>query len=107
MLSIRLYLLGAVVLFVMGFFALLVSGHLLRRILALQIMGAGVFMTFIALAHPARGAVERSSVDPVPHALVLTGIVVAVSATALALSVACRYHAATGRSVLPEDDTDR
>ena len=44
-------------------------------------MGAGVFHVLIAIAY--RGT--TTAPDPVPQAMVLTGIVVAVSATALAL----------------------
>jgi multicomponent Na+:H+ antiporter subunit C len=49
-------------------------------------MGAGVFHVLIAVAY--RGI--ETIPDPVPHALVLTGIVVAVSATALALTLGLR-----------------
>jgi len=38
----------------------------------------------------------------VPHAMVITGIVVAVAATALALVLMLRVRVATGRSVLPD-----
>ena len=41
--------------------------------------------------------------DPVPHAMVLTGIVVAVSATAFALVLARRIYSVTGSTRLPED----
>ncbi len=45
-------------------------------------------MMLIAVAYRGPGVPP----DPVPHALVLTGIVVAVSATALALALARRLH---------------
>jgi len=55
-----------------------------------------VFMFLIAIA-------KRDILpDPVPHAMVLTGIVVAVSATALALALTLRVRAATGKAELPE-----
>ena len=41
--------------------------------------------------------------DPVPHAMVITGIVVAVSATALALVMMLKLDAETGRAELPDD----
>jgi multicomponent Na+:H+ antiporter subunit C len=62
--------------------------HLLRKIIAANLVGTGVFVVFIALARRA----SPTSPDPVPHALVLTGIVVSVSATALALALANRLH---------------
>jgi multicomponent Na+:H+ antiporter subunit C len=64
----------------------LLGNSLLKRVLAINVMGAGVFMLLVAFAY--RGPDLRP--DPVPHALVLTGIVVAVSATALALALARR-----------------
>ncbi|NEX15078.1 MAG: Na+/H+ antiporter subunit C [Halochromatium sp.] len=74
---------AGILLFALGLWSLLVHEPLLRKLIALNIMGAGVFHVFIAVAH--RG--DGTPPDPVPHALVLTGIVVAVSATALALAL--------------------
>lgn len=51
-------------------------------------MGAGVFHVLVAVAY--RGL--DTAPDPVPQALVLTGIVVAVSATALALTLGQRLE---------------
>jgi len=95
-----LYALAGVGLFVLGLHGLIVQTHLLRKILALNIMGSGVFMLMVALA---RRAPENP--DPVPHAMVITGIVVAVSATALALALILRLQAMTGRAELPEQQT--
>lgn len=55
--------------------------HPLRRLIALNVMGSGIFLILIGLARLHPGVLP----DPVPHAMVLTGIVVAVSATAFAL----------------------
>jgi multicomponent Na+:H+ antiporter subunit C len=75
-----------IVLFVLGLWSFLVHEALLRKVIALNIIGAGVFHVFIAVAY--RG--DAAPPDPVPHALVLTGIVVAVSATALVLNLGGR-----------------
>ena len=96
----RIYLLAGVVLFSIGFYSLLVQSHLLRRIMALNVMGSGVFLVYIALGAQTPGPIP----DPVPHAMVLTGIVVSVCATGLALALADRVQAATGRGDL--DDTE-
>jgi multicomponent Na+:H+ antiporter subunit C len=93
-----LYALMGVALFSIGLYGLLAHAHLLRKVLALNFMGSGVFAVFVATAW--RG--PQVSPDPVPHALVLTGIVVAVSATAFALALIRRVHAETGRAYLPE-----
>ncbi len=85
---VTLYSFVGVFLFAMAFYALVIYDHLLRKILALNIMGSGIFLILVALAHRS----PNGPPDPVPHAMVLTGIVVAVSATALALTLACRIH---------------
>jgi multicomponent Na+:H+ antiporter subunit C len=95
-----LYSLTAAALFVMGLYALLAYPHLLRKILGMNVMGVGVFMLFIAQAYPA----GENTPDPVPHALVLTGIVVAVCATALALNLAFQLEAVTRSFDLTEED---
>lgn len=74
---------------------------LVRRILALNVLSGGIFLVFVALARRGAGAP-----DPVPHAMVLTGLVVAVSATALALALARRVAAETGRDDLPDADEE-
>ncbi len=77
-----------VLIFAMGLLGLIIGRHPIRRILALNVMGTGVFLFLVAAAarHTADGP------DPVPHAMVLTGIVVAVSATALGLALAGRIQ---------------
>lgn len=94
-----LYALVGVGLFTLGLYALIIHAHLLRKILAINVMGSGVFLVLLSLG---RRTVEASP-DPVPQAMVITGIVVAVSATALALALMLRVHAATGQVVLPEE----
>jgi multicomponent Na+:H+ antiporter subunit C len=94
------YGLAGAALIAVGLYALVVRAHLLRKIIALNVIGNGVFLTLVAAA-PRLGAP-----DPVPHAMVLTGIVVAVSATALALALAVRVRDATGAAVLPPPADD-
>lgn len=92
-----IYALTGVGLFVLGLYALIVYTHLLRKILAINIMGSGVFLLLVSLASRTSG-----SPDPVPHAMVITGIVVAVSATALGLVLMLRLRDATGKAEIPE-----
>ncbi|OKY74672.1 MAG: hypothetical protein BM485_12595 [Desulfobulbaceae bacterium DB1] len=68
----------------LGLHGLIRSSHLLRKILSANIMAGGVFLILIVTAYPGDGG----QADPVPHALVLTGIVVSVSITAVALVLA-------------------
>lgn len=95
-------LVGAAVLAI-GMHSLIETAQILRRIIALNLMGSGVFLILIGLGCRVPGATDAGP-DPVPQAMVLTGIVVSVSATALALALLRRYHEVTGHRVLPEDD---
>lgn len=97
--AVLLYALTGVGLFTLGLYALIVYAHLLRKILAINVMGSGVFLVLVALG----GRTPGTSPDPVPHAMVITGIVVAVSATALALALILFLQAETGRTELPEE----
>ncbi|MES9994218.1 MAG: NADH-quinone oxidoreductase subunit K [Candidatus Thiodiazotropha sp.] len=78
-----IYALTGAVIFMLGVRTTLLRDALLHRILGLNVSGAGVFLVFVSLAY--RG--DSLTTDPVPHALVLTGLVVAISATALALAL--------------------
>lgn len=83
-------------------FALLLLGlggtlwqrHLLRKLLAFNILTSGVFLLMVALS-------QRSGVvDPLPQALVLTGIVVAIAATAIVLLLLRRWYQLSGSAQL-------
>ena len=91
------YALAGAALFALGFYALVARAHLLRKVLAVNVMTSGAFFVLVGLAQRA------GPPDPVPHALVLTGIVIAVSATALALVLLRRYYDASGATTLEED----
>ena len=84
-----------------GLYGFLTRRHLLRRVLAFNVIGSGIFIVFGATGYrdPAAGA------DPVPQALIITGIVVALSLTALAAALVARQAEAAGRPLLPEDET--
>lgn len=89
-----LYSLAGAVLFGAGLFGLLRLSHLLRKLLAFNIMGSGVFLVMVGLPQ------HQSGPDPVPQALVLTGIVVAIAATALAVVLVRRYYHLSGITTL-------
>ena len=96
-----LYALSGVLLVGLGLYGVIVYHHLLRKIIAVNVLSGGVFLVFIALARRAPGLV-----DPVPHAMVITGIVVAVSASALALVLTLRVATETGKAALPGEEED-
>ncbi len=95
-----IFAITGVVLFAMGSAGMLLVAHLLRRILAFNLMGSGAFLILVGLAQ--RGGTP----DPVPQAMVLTGIVVAVAATAVALALLRKLHALNGRTELPRVEDD-
>jgi len=89
-----------VLLFAMAAAVMVMIEHVLRRILAFNVMGAGTFLVLVGVAQ------RDGTVDPVPQAMVLTGIVVSVAATALGVALARRLHALTGRMDLCDDPND-
>lgn len=89
-----LYALGGALVFVMGLGGMILLHQPLRKVLAFNVMGSGAFLVLMGLAH------RDGVVDPVPQAMVLTGIVVSVASTALALALVRRLHdlSAPGRT---------
>lgn len=92
----------AMILFVIGFFDLLLQKNLIKKIIGLNIMDTAIYL-FLALKGYIQGrmapiiidGITESSqyINPVPSGLVLTGIVVGVSVTALMLAITIRlYH---------------
>lgn len=94
-----LYALAASLLFGIAVYGFLSRPHLLRRLVALNMMGTSIFLLLVAFARR-----DPLQVDPVPHAMVLTGIVIAVSTTAFGLALARRMHLNSGRVTLEEED---
>lgn len=98
MTSAFVYTAGGIALLAIGIWALVLRAHLMRKILALNFMASGVFLVLVS-----SGAMRAVGVDPVPQAMVITGIVVSVSATALGLALILRIARTTGHAALPED----
>lgn len=82
------YTAASFALFAIGLVGVFAAADRLRKIMAANLMGSGVFLLLVATGYPREGG----PADPVPQALVLTGIVVAVSATALALTLVRRIE---------------
>ena len=85
----------------LGLFCAIVQPQPLRKILAFNLLGGGVFLQFGVIAR--RGAAAGVGGDPVPQAMVITGIVVAFSATALAVGLLLRLCQVSGRATLSAD----
>jgi multicomponent Na+:H+ antiporter subunit C len=95
----QIYSLTSAVLFAIGIGGVFAARHFIKKIIATIIMGGGVFLCFVSFAE--RDAITFA--DPVPHALVITGIVVAVSSAAFALALARRIHHLTGEESFTND----
>jgi len=93
-----LYALTGAALVGIGFFGLISAQHLMRRVVAFNLIGSGLFV-FLGAAGARSGAS-----DPIPQALIITGIVVALSASALAIGLVVAHARASGRPTLPEED---
>lgn len=92
---------AAVLLFAVGFGTLLLHKNLLKKIIGLNIMDTAGYLLLTALGYiPGRkppipeigGADPADYVNPLPAGLVLTGIVVSVSVTALLLALTLRLY---------------
>jgi len=93
-----IFVLVAAAIFGLGVHGLLVSAHIMRKLLALNLMLSALFLLLIVVpasidGHP----------DPVPQALVLTGIVIAVSTTAFALALMVRLFRKQGHATIHPD----
>lgn len=93
-----LYGLGGALLAGLGLYRLVLTADWLRRVVAVNVMAVGIASILIAAAY--RG--PDAAADPVPHAFVLTGIVVLVSTTAAALAL---IRVLTAPSDGSDDDT--
>lgn len=102
----------AVALFLTGAWILLTSSNLVKKIIGLNVMETSVFAFIVTTGMVDGGAppllgtgAEGPFASPLPHALVLTGIVVAVSVTSLALVLVLRIKAELGSVELDEIDS--
>lgn len=92
----------AVVLFCIGIYAILSRTNLMKKVIGINIMGSAIFLMLISSANIRGGTAPISRghelaegvtyVNPLPAALVLTGIVVSLSVTAFALSVVVKLN---------------
>lgn len=94
-----IYLICGSALFGLGLYYLIIGPEAIRRILAINIIGLGVFMLLTVTSISVSGIV-----DPIPQAMVLTGIVVAVAASALTLAMVCRVDEVSAESSVGESN---
>jgi multicomponent Na+:H+ antiporter subunit C len=97
-----LYGLCGAVLVGLGLYGLVVQPQPLRKILAFNLIGGGVFLLMGVVAR--RGAAAGFGGDPVTQALIITGLVVAFAATALAVALLLRLVHETEPTTLQSDE---
>lgn len=99
--TVLLYAITAVALVGIGLYGSISAAHPIRKLLALNLMGSGVFLLYVALGN------RSAEPDPLPQAMVLTGIVIAIASTAFGLALFVRLHRLTGSSSLDSEDEAR
>ncbi len=92
----------SMVLFAIGFTMLVFSRNIMKKILGLNIVDTGVYLFLASMGYiegkltpivPATGVVDALDyINPIPQGLVLTGIVVSVSFSALMLALTVRLY---------------
>ncbi len=86
-----------VLLLAIGLYGVLAKRNLIKKIIGLSILQTAIFLFFIEGAtklgatvpviDPQLGTDPAKYINPLPHVLILTGIVVAISTTGLALAL--------------------
>ncbi|NLC03263.1 MAG: cation:proton antiporter subunit C [Tissierellia bacterium] len=101
---------GAFILFIIGLYTLLTHSNLLKKVIGINIMETSIFLFFVSIGY-IKGAnapiIDLTNgnltyINPLPSAMILTGIVVGVSVTAFALSLIVKIHQAYGTLELDE-----
>lgn len=81
----NLYTLCSILLFAIGLLGFLLTTDFIRKLLGVNVIGIAIFMLLLAVANT-----DPNAIDPIPHAMVLTGIIVAAAGTALGLNLASK-----------------
>ena len=100
-----------IILMMIGFYALIARGNLVKKVVGLNVFQASVFLLFISMGKvtggtaPILGEGFELYSNPLPHVLILTAIVVGVATTALGLALIVRIKEAYG--TIEDDELDR
>ena len=99
-----------IVLMMIGLYAVIARGHLVKKLMGLGIFQTAVIMMYVSMGKVAGGTAPIMADDlhgggvheavlysnPLPHVLMLTAIVVGVATLAVGLALAVRIHEAYG-----------
>ena len=99
-----------VALMVLGMYVVMANPNLVKKVIGLNIFQTAVFIFYISLGEREGGTAPILDdafsvyVNPLPHVLILTAIVVGVATTALALALIVRIYRAY--ETVEEDEID-
>lgn len=87
-------------LLMIGLYAVIAHGNLVKKLLGLSIFQSAVFLLYISMAKVEGGtapiiqhaAAPQTFSNPLPHVLILTAIVVGISTIALGLAIVVRIR---------------
>ncbi len=101
-----------VVLMLIGLYGMLVKQNFLKKLIGMNIFQGAIILFFIVHAFKWRasvpihdhhlGAVARAYINPIPHGLMLTAIVVSVATTGVGLALLIRIFRTYGTLEEPE-----
>lgn len=98
-----------ILLMMIGFYAVIARGNLIKKLIGLNLFQAAVFIFYISIGKVAGGTAPILTrypgeiySNPVPHVLILTAIVVGVATTALGLALIVRIRETYG--TIEEDE---
>ena len=101
-------------LFLLGFYGILATNNYVKKLMAMNIMQVAVIIFFLVLGQKLGGTLPiiwandttvEQYINPLPHALMLTAIVVSLSTTGVALSLLMRIQGYYGE--IEEDEVLR
>jgi multicomponent Na+:H+ antiporter subunit C len=88
-----------VILMMIGFYAVIAKKNLVKKVIGLNIFSTAIFLFYISIGDVIGGTEpiyihgeHVVYVNPIPHVLILTGIVVSVSITAVALALIIKIY---------------
>jgi multicomponent Na+:H+ antiporter subunit C len=91
-----------VVLMVIGLYGMLLKGNLVKKLIGLNIFQGGIILFYVVFAYrtdasipivdPALGTSAEAYMNPIPHGLMLTAIVVVVATSGVGLALVELIH---------------
>lgn len=101
----------SIILFCLGCLCILTQHNLIKKVIGINIMETGIFLFFIAVGNIVGGVApiydpalpqEIIYINPLPSALMLTGIVVSFSVTSFALAIIVKLYQFYGTVYAPD-----